>query len=201
MYFNSISALAHKYFGDPLLPLCEIDYIDEYISTLAGILGWHHETSTKEERSLSMPEQDFILVASRDINRQLHCIYSWGQSRGEPFKPITTMKAKEKARTRDVGFVLSLPDHTHNQIAEAQDVARLTVREAKNIVQKYLNVTLLTYHRQYHHQGWWVKTTFARDPIVWGMLTEIYTKGEEVKVKAREIVARERGETEFVRVK
>lgn len=187
MYFNGISALAHKFYNDPLLPLAEKDYINDYIRTLAAVLGWGSEYPD-EQRSLSLPEQEFVLVASQSMNRKLHCIYTWGQSQGEPFDPRATMKNKENARTRDIGFVLVLPDHTHKVIAEARNVAVLTVREAKNVVQKYLNVTLLSYHREQHHLGWWTRTTFAKNPIVWNMLTEIYEEGERVKRRARIII-------------
>ena len=184
LYFNSISALAHKFYGDPLLPQVNED-LDKCIGRLANALGWYLKDSPEHYR-FSTQEQESIISVSRTLNRKLHCIYSWGQSRGERFD-IYTHKTKESARTSDLGLVLALPDSTYQKVAVANGVSMMRVRESSGIVQKYLDVTLLSYHREQHHLGWWTRTTFAKDPVVWQMLTEIYTEGEEVKRKARVI--------------
>jgi len=101
------------------------------------------------------------------------------------------MKSKLKARTRDIAVILALPDTTLNQVAESMDSAHTVMREAKNVVQKYLNVTLLSYHREQHHLGWWTRTAFAKNPIIWNMLTEIYTGGEEVRKRAKDVIRKE----------
>ena len=188
MYFNAISALAHKFYGDPLLPLAEEDCINWYIGKLATALGWTLKNFSEDHYRLNTQEQEFVIGVSRSLNRKLHCIYSWGQSRGERFD-IFTHKRKEFARTGDIGYILAMPDSTYNKVAEAKGMSVMTVREALGIVQKYLDVTFLSYHQEQHHLGWWTRTTFAKDPIIWGMLTEIYTEGEKVKARAREVIA------------
>lgn len=187
MYFNGISALAHKFYGDPLLPLAEKSQSGRYIGQLANTLGWHLKDSPEHYRFRAQDQEPIISVC-RTLNRKLHCIYSWGQSRGERFD-IYTHKTKESARTSDLGLILALPDTNYKKVAKAKGVSLMRVRESFGIVQKYLDVTLLSYHREQHYLGWWTRTTFAKDPIVWNMLTDIYKEGERVKKMAREIIA------------
>jgi len=197
MYFNAISLLAHLHFGDPLLPLAASDPdLDGYVPKLASALGWLSINSTEEERALSTESQQFVIDAARELNRKLHCICSWGQARGERFDPINTGRPAAAARTRDVRYILKIPDMTHATLAAQEGIGTRSLRDALGVVQMYFDTTLIQYHHVQGYAGWWMKSGFVQNSIVWEMLEEIYEKGEEVKRRAKEVRREVRREME-----
>jgi hypothetical protein len=150
-------------------------------------MGWRATDSTNKERLFETPEQDFVIVAAQILNRKLHAVYTWGQSRGDRFPGIVIRKNVDRARTRDLDYILSCPRLNRRELAEKKEVSASFIKEATGVIQLYLNTTLIHYHHRQYYQGWWLHTSFTRNPVVLNTLTDIYTIGEETKEKAREI--------------
>ena len=193
MLLNGISALAHIHYGDPLLPPCDENDLEVYIRQLATEMGWLAKDCGEDERLFLLPEQEFVIATAQTLNRKLHAIYAWGQTRGDRYTGSYTRKNEANARTRDLDYILSAPDLNRRELAELKGTNVTTIKVCTGTLQKYLDVELIRYHHRQYYQGFWLYSHFTKNPIVQDMLKEIYRLGEETKEKAKV----SQGEMEF----
>ena len=180
MYFTSISAIAHVHYGDPLLPMVDAAQIDRYLGNASRCLGTtilDRDNDYKPESEEVLPMLDVV----RSLNRKLHCLYIWGQERGERPVQVFTTHGTDKARTRDMGVVVNILGKTISNLADELDIHLITVREALGKTHKFLDVVLVKYVPGPQHTGWWVRTKFARDRLVWDTAVAVYEVGESLK--------------------